>query len=93
MLLKRVVISRESCAVSRWIRALSIGDRSPAGTLGRSGDYADLEVKANHGAAGVDGQSIEAFEKDLKGFGGAGVLEIVDDHDGDTYRAVYTALG
>jgi phage-related protein len=26
----------------------------------------------------------------LKGFGGAGVLEIVEDHDGDTYRAVYT---
>lgn len=26
----------------------------------------------------------------LKGFGGAGVLEIVDDHDGDTYRCVYT---
>ena len=25
------------------------------------------EVKANHGAAGVDGQSIETFEKDLKG--------------------------
>jgi phage-related protein len=28
--------------------------------------------------------------KVLKGFGGAGVLEIVDDHDGDAYRAVYT---
>lgn len=28
--------------------------------------------------------------KPLKGFGGAGVLEIVDDYDGDTYRAVYT---
>src|SRR3954470_23171537 len=26
----------------------------------------------------------------LKGFGGRGVLEIVDDFDGDTYRAVYT---
>jgi phage-related protein len=26
----------------------------------------------------------------LRGFGGAGVLEIVDDFDGDTYRAVYT---
>jgi len=26
----------------------------------------------------------------LKGFGGASVLELVDDHDGDTYRAVYT---
>jgi RNA-directed DNA polymerase len=25
------------------------------------------EIKANHGAAGVDGQSIEAFEADLKG--------------------------
>jgi phage-related protein len=28
--------------------------------------------------------------KPLKGFGGAGVLEIVDDHRGSTYRAVYT---
>lgn len=28
--------------------------------------------------------------KPLKGFSGAGVLEIVDDHRGDTYRAVYT---
>lgn len=28
--------------------------------------------------------------KPLKGQGGAGVLEIVDDFDGDTYRAVYT---
>lgn len=28
--------------------------------------------------------------KPLKGFGGAGVLEIVTDHIGDTYRAVYT---
>jgi len=28
--------------------------------------------------------------KPLKGFKGAGVLEIIEDHDGDTYRAVYT---
>lgn len=28
--------------------------------------------------------------KPLQAFGGAGVLEIVEDHDGDTYRAVYT---
>jgi phage-related protein len=28
--------------------------------------------------------------KPLRGFHGAGVLEIVEDHDGDTYRAVYT---
>ena len=30
------------------------------------------------------------FAKPLKGFGDAGVLEIVDDFDGDTFRAVYT---
>src|SRR4051812_11986027 len=30
------------------------------------------------------------WAKPLKGFGGAGVLEVMDDHDGDTYRAVYT---
>ena len=28
--------------------------------------------------------------KPLKGFAGAGVLEVVEDYDGDTYRAVYT---
>ncbi len=28
--------------------------------------------------------------KPLKGFKGAGVLEVVEDHDGNTYRAVYT---
>ena len=28
--------------------------------------------------------------KPLKGFAGAGVLEMVEDHDGQTYRAVYT---
>jgi phage-related protein len=28
--------------------------------------------------------------KPLRGFGGAGILEIVDDFDSETYRAVYT---
>jgi phage-related protein len=28
--------------------------------------------------------------KPLKGFSGAGVLELVEDYKGDTYRAVYT---
>ncbi len=28
--------------------------------------------------------------KPLKGFGDAGVLEVVEDHSGDSYRAVYT---
>ena len=28
--------------------------------------------------------------KVLKGFGGAGVLEVVSDHDGDTFRTIYT---
>src|SRR2546426_4041333 len=31
-----------------------------------------------------------ADAKPLHGFGGAGFLEIVEDHAGDTYRAVYT---
>jgi phage-related protein len=28
--------------------------------------------------------------KPLRGFGGASVLEVVEDHDGSTYRAAYT---
>jgi len=31
-----------------------------------------------------------AQAKPLKGFGGAGVLEVVEDYAGDAYRAVYT---
>ena len=31
-----------------------------------------------------------ANAKPLRGCGGAGVLEVVEDHWGDTYRAVYT---
>lgn len=30
------------------------------------------------------------YAKPMKGFGDRGVLEIVDDFDGDTFRAVYT---
>ncbi len=30
------------------------------------------------------------YAKPLRGFGGASVLEVVDDYDGDTYRAAYT---
>ena len=40
----------------------------------------DAQLGAEHPAA-----------KALKGFGGRGVLEIVDDFDGDTFRAVYTS--
>lgn len=32
-----------------------------------------------------------AQAKPLKGFGSAGVLEVIEDDDGNTYRAVYTA--
>jgi phage-related protein len=39
-------------------------------------------------AAQEGGKSLAA--KPLRGFGGANVLEVVDDFDGDTYRAVYT---
>ncbi|MBI3500012.1 MAG: type II toxin-antitoxin system RelE/ParE family toxin [Proteobacteria bacterium] len=38
--------------------------------------------------AQIGGMSDQA--KPLKGFGGAGVIEIVEDHRGDAYRAVYT---
>lgn len=50
------------------------------------------DVKRRVGRAIWDAQiGLKApFAKPLKGFGGAGVLEIVDDFDGDTYRAVYT---
>ncbi|SCX28836.1 Phage-related protein [Nitrosomonas eutropha] len=38
--------------------------------------------------AQIDQKHLDA--KPMKGFGGAGVLEVVEDSQGDTYRAVYT---
>jgi phage-related protein len=50
------------------------------------------EVRRRVGGALWDAQlGLKApFAKPLRGFGGGGVLEVVDDYDGDTYRAVYT---
>lgn len=50
------------------------------------------EVKRRVGGALWDAQvgRKAPFAKPLKGFGSGGVLEVVDDFDGDTYRAVYT---
>ena len=52
------------------------------------------EVRRRVGGALWDAQlGLKApYAKPLEGFGGAGVLEVVDDYDGDTYRAVYTVL-
>ena len=50
------------------------------------------DVKSRVGGALWDAQlgRKAPYAKPLKGFAGAGVLEVVDDLDGDTYRAVYT---
>jgi phage-related protein len=49
------------------------------------------EVKETMGFAIFMAQSGEksAAAKPLKGFGGAGVLEVVENFEGDAYRAVY----
>ncbi|WP_209534679.1 type II toxin-antitoxin system RelE/ParE family toxin [Herbaspirillum huttiense] len=59
--------------------------------------YKDLlalpgEVRQRFGFALSLAQMGERYEKTkiLKGFSGAGVLEILEDHIGDTFRAVYT---
>lgn len=50
------------------------------------------DVRQTVGYALYLAQSEEKYPnaKPLKGFKGAGVLEIVENFDGDTYRAVYT---
>jgi phage-related protein len=70
-------------------------NRRPLIWMGRSrkdiGEFPE-RVKGELGY-GLDlAQSGEKHEnaKPLKGFKGAGVLELVENFDGDTYRAVYT---
>lgn len=51
-----------------------------------------LEVRRTFGYALRFAQNGDKHDnaKPLKGFGGSGVLEVVKDFDGGTYRAVYT---
>ena len=55
------------------------------------GDFAD-DVKSEMGYALYVAQCGGRHRKAraLKGYGGAGVIEIVEDHRGDTFRTVYT---
>jgi hypothetical protein len=70
--------------------------RQRSGNLERRRAAADRRRPAVAGPTGPPGhrRSIGCpcapDAKPLRGFGGAGVLEIVDNFDGDTYRAVYT---
>lgn len=50
------------------------------------------EVRQDIGYALFEAQRGQksAAAKPLQGFGGASVLEVIERHDGDTYRAVYT---
>lgn len=69
--------------------------RRPVDWIGSSRrDLLEFPVKARKevGHALLDAQEGEKSPKakPLQGFHGSGVLEIVENHDGDTYRAVYT---
>lgn len=68
-----------------------MGGKQQRGSAGFSGGC-PADVRRRVGGALWDAQlGLKApYAKPLKGFGGAGVLEIVDDFDGDTFRAVYT---
>ena len=63
--------------IGRSLEELKAFPKEVKGNVGYALDIAQLGEKAPNA-------------KPLRGFGGAGVLEVVEDHDGDTYRAVYT---
>jgi phage-related protein len=76
-------------------RKAPIGERKPIAWVGSS--YDDLiampeEVQRQIGTAldWAQAGTIHPSAKALSGFGGGAVLEVVENFDGDTYRAVYT---
>ncbi len=76
-------------------RLPSLPDLKPLAWVGSAlDDLRDLpeEVRSDIGYALFDAQcgGKSGLAKPLKGFGGAGVLEIVEAFDGEAYRAVYT---
>lgn len=75
--------SRSSSPVRplKWIAGSKDDLNAFPGTVRREAGYALY-------LAQIGMKAVKA--KPLKGFGGAGVLEVVTDDDGNTYRAVYT---
>jgi phage-related protein len=61
-----------------------VGQKRPSGHAGRSAGHLRLCLHL----AQTGGKHAQA--KPLKGFGSAGVLEVVESQAGSTYRAVYT---
>ena len=74
---------------------METGKRKPLRWIGSARD--DLRAFPQE-VRGVIGHALDIAQcgkkhpdaKPLMGFGGAGVLEVVDDFDGNAYRAVYT---
>ncbi|HEY1932533.1 MAG TPA: type II toxin-antitoxin system RelE/ParE family toxin [Acetobacteraceae bacterium] len=76
-------------------RAATVATPKPVRWVGSSKEDVSgfpTDVRRRFGGALWDAQtgSKASYAKPLKGFGDATVLEIVDDFDGDTFRAVYT---
>jgi phage-related protein len=70
-------------------------DRKPLRWIGSSRDDVQKFPEEVSHAIGYALWVAQCGDKDrsakpLKGFKGAGVLEVVRDHDGDTHRAIYT---
>jgi phage-related protein len=89
----------QKCRIRHNLRPVNIskGDDQPKLVRWVGSSKADLSAFPEDVRRRVGGALWEAqagrkapYAKPLKGFGSAGVLEIVDDFDGDTFRAVYT---
>jgi phage-related protein len=80
-------------AAGQWPRAQTgpLGWQQQ-GRSGRVSGGGSAKVRRRFGGALWEAQigRKAPYAKALKGFGDAGVLEIVDDFDGDAFRAVYT---
>ena len=74
------------------IRRLALKPCIFVGSSRKELSFLPEEVRRHFGHALFEAQSgREAIGvKPLKGFGGRGVLEVLEDHEGSTYRAVYT---
>src|SRR5476651_1497741 len=84
------------------VKSLYSAKKNDRASFSQAGDLDWIEPQRFPGVTGgdqvTDGYALYVAQlggkhrdaKPLKGFGGAGVVEIVADHQGDTFRAVYT---
>ena len=86
-----LVEARQNLAAGQWRACIDLCRTLPAYSLSTDPDFPDpVQDRMGYALYVAQRGGKHRDSKPLSGFGGAGVLEVIEDFRGDTFRAAYT---